>query len=68
MRLGVLFQDGGLMTFATRLSDAEQMQEAKDVLEGANKGVRNGKPLAKIVSIDVDDTDIVELTADDLRS
>ena len=66
MRLGVLFQDGGLMTFATRMTDAEQMAEAKDVLEGANKGVRKGKPLAKIVSIDVSDADIVELSPEDL--
>lgn len=62
MKIGVLFQDGALMTFATRLTDAEQIAEAREVVHIANEVIRAGKPLAKIVSIDVEDTDIVELS------
>lgn len=51
--IAVIFQDGGIMTFATRLSRKKQIEEAQDVLEGANEGIKRGNPLARIVEVDV---------------
>jgi hypothetical protein len=58
--LAVQFQDGGLMTFNTDFTRRAQFAEAKDVLEGANEGIRKGGKLAMLVEIEI--ASITEVT------
>lgn len=49
--IAVAYQDGSYMTMATRFTEDAQREEALELVEEANKGIRNGQPLARLVRI-----------------
>lgn len=68
-RIGVLFNDSSILIVMDRgRSDAEQIEEAQDLIEGANSGIRDSAKKAKLLSIIIDPSDWVELTEEDLAN
>lgn len=65
-RIGIWYYDGSIMTFAARMGNKtrtlkEIMAEALDVLDDANKGVKDTKKLAKLVEFDLPDDAMKEI-------
>lgn len=58
-RIGVLFADGSINIMSPTACPDGPEAEARDQLEGANDGERDPKKKARLVSIDLRDSDIV---------
>lgn len=59
-RIGVLYSDGSLCIMMPRKDKDGEIEEALDMIEGANRGVTDARKMAKLVDVDLPATAVRE--------